>query len=270
MFARLLALPFGIMVVLFLYLASMVDEKYAPWMVPFLLIGALLLIFSPQINWWWYTRHPQGVSAGLTRLLEQSSGFYRRLGQADRTLFRNRLGLFIMANDWTPMGFPEDTMPPDVQMMLGAQAIMLTLRKPVFLFPKFEKVIIYPFPFPSPEYQFAHASELFERDGCLLFSAKQVVAGFMTEGRMYNIGLHEYARVFVLTYPDEPYPDFESAGQWEKLAAATGMGREHVESVIGLAGVSALPVAIHHFFTFPDQFKAAFPEESGIFEKIFS
>jgi hypothetical protein len=39
--------------------------------------------------------------------------------------------------------------------------------------------------------------------------------------------------------------------------------------VIGLAGVEAFPVAVHHFFTFPLRFATIFPAENQAFEKIF-
>lgn len=268
MFAQLLTLPFLALALVFLYLAWDVDPAYAPWMVPFIVIGVLLFILAPQINWWWYSRRPPALSAGLKSMLERFSGFYAGLNEAGKKRFRDRVALFRMANDWTPMGFPEDTLPPDVELALSAQAVMLTFHKPEFLFDKFEKVIIYPVPFPSPEFQFEHASELYEEDGCLLFSAQQVLQGFIEPRRMYNVGLHEYARVFVLSYPNEPYPEFRDE-DWAKLEQASGMSREFVESVVGLAGIDALPVAIHHFFSFRETFREVFPSEAGVFEQIF-
>jgi len=269
MFAQLLTLPFIILALLFLYLAWDVDSEYAPWMVPFIVIAVLLFILAPQINWWWYRRRPPVLSPGLSDMLERFNNFYQGLSEADKKRFCERVALFRMATDWTPMGFPEDTMPPDVELALAAQAVMLSFHKTEFLFPAFEKVIVYPFPFPSPEYQFAHASELYVADGCLLFSAEQVLQAFVEPRRLYNVGLHEYARVFVLAYPNEQYPAFDGDDDWVKLEQASGMSRAFVESVTGLAGADGLPVAIHHFFVFRESFKALFPKQATIFEQIF-
>lgn len=269
MFSNYLAAPFVLLALVFLYLAWEVDSDYAVWIAPFVVMAALVYIFAPQINWWWYSRRPPKLNPGLVALLERFSGFYQRLGVADKQRFRDRVALFCMGTDWEPMAFEGETVPNDVQMALAAQAVTLTFNKPQFLFDKFEKVIVYPRPFPTPEYPFEHASELYEPDGCLLFSAEQVMLAFTEPAKWYNVGLHEYAKAFVLTYPGEPYPAFDAEDIWEKLQTISQMPRTHVESVIGTAGVETLPVAIHHFFTFPGQFKATFPQEAQTLTSIF-
>lgn len=270
MFSNYLAAPFFMTALVFLYLAWEVDSDYAVWMAPFVITGALIYIFSPQINWWWYSRRPPKLEAGLIQLLERFSAFYKKLSQADKQKFRDRLVLFRMGTDWEPMAFESETVPADVQLALAHQAVMLTFREEKFLFDKFEKVIVYPLPFSTPEYPFDHASELFEADGCLLFSAEQVMRSFTEPTSWYNVGLHEYAKAFALSYPEKPYPSFDSEDAWEKLEAASGMPRTHVESVVGLAGVEALPVAIHHFFIFPERFQAVFPQEFAQLKEIFA
>lgn len=269
MFSNYLAAPFVFLSLLFLYLAWEVDAEYSIWIAPFVILSALVFIFSPQINWWWYNRRPPQLEPGLSALLERFSTFYQMLSAADKHRFRSRVALFRMGTDWEPMAFEGEAVPNDVQLALAAQAVMLTFERPVFLFEKFEKVIVFPRPFSTPEYPFDHASELYQPDGCLLFSAEQVMRAFTQPGGLYNVGLHEYAKAFVLTYPDEPYPAFDQEGVWEKLQAVSGMPAGHVESVVGLAGVDALPVAIHHFFSFPERFKAVFAEEAEAFEGIF-
>ena len=268
-FANYLVAPFVAGALFFLHLAWTRDDAYAFWIIPFVLCAAVVYIFSPQINWWWYRRRPPALPVALRGLIEQYCSFYRRQDTAGRQRFRERVALFMMGTDWEPVAWPEESLPPDVQLVLAAQAVTVTFGKPEFLFHKFEKVIVYPYPFPTPEYQFAHASELFEPDGCLLFSAKQVMQAFFQPANWYNVGLHEYAKAFVLTYPFEPYPDFSAGDIWEKFHAVSAMTRQHVESVIGLAGVDVLPVAVHHYFVFPEKFKAVFPEQAATLDLIF-
>ncbi len=268
-FANLLAAPFVAGALFFLYLAWTTDSDYAVWIIPFVVGTAIIYIFTPQINWWWYVRRPPVLSAGLQRMLEQYCGFYRRLNPADRQRFRNRVALFMMGTDWEPVAWPDEILPPDVQLALAAQAVSLQFYQPQFLFNKFEKVIVYPYPFPTPEYQFAHASELFEPDGCLLFSAEQVLKAYLQPSHWYNVGLHEYAKAYVLTYPEQPYPEWSDEVVWAKLEQVANMPREHIETVIGLAGVDALPVAIHHYFVFPERFRDILPDAAAAFDRIF-
>lgn len=269
MFSNYLAAPFVFLSLFFLYLAWEVDSDYAVWLIPFVVIATLIFIFSPQINWWWYSRRPPKLATGLTQLLERYSGFYQRLSSEAKQKFRGRVALFCMGTDWEPMAFEEEAVPSDVQSVLAHQAVMLTFGRETFLFEKFEKVIVYPFPFATPEYPYDHASELYAPDGCLLFSAQQVMQAFTEPADWYNVALHEYAKAFVLTYPEEPYPQFASDDIWEKLQAVSGMPRGHVESVIGIKGAEVLPVAIHHYFIFPERFREVFPAEASVFGDIF-
>lgn len=269
MFANLLALPFILSTFLFLYLAWSVDDKYAPYMIPFLVIAALIYVLNPQINWWWYSKHLPKLSAGLTRLLERFCGFYQQLPPDEKRRFEGRVGLFRMGTNWKPIGWPEDELPPDIELVLAAQAVTLTLHREQFLFPAFEEVIIYPKPFPSPEHPYPHASELYAPDGCLIFSAEHVMRAYLSPGKLYQVALHEYAKAFMLAYPDEAWPAFEAEDVWQKLETASAMSRRHVENTVGLTGLDALPVAIHHFFIFPTEFQAAFPQEAAVLERIF-
>lgn len=269
MFSNYLAIPSVLLSLLFLYLAWEVDSEYSIWIAPCVVLSAVIYIFSPQINWWWYNRRPPRLEPGLISLLERFCGFYRRLSPGEKERFRGRVALFRMGTDWEPMAFEEEAVPADVQLVLAAQAVMLAFGRPALLFDKFEKVIVYPRPFSTPEYPFDHASELFEPDGCVLFSAEQLMRAFAEPSNWYNVGLHEYAKVYALTYPGEPYPNFEAEDVWEKLQTVSQMPRGHVESVVGIAGVDALPVAIHHYFVFPERFREVFPEEAKVFDGIF-
>jgi hypothetical protein len=269
MFANYIAAPFVFLALFLLYLAWERDTRYAMWMIPIVLTAAIIYTFSPQINWWWYRRRPPKLEPSLTILLERFSGFYQRLSEADKKKFRDRIVLFRMATDWEPMAFEEEAVPLDVQFVLSLHAVMITFHRDTFLFDKFEKVIVFPLPFATPEYPYDHASELYAPDGCLLFSAEQVMRAFAEPGAWYNVGLHEYAKAFILTYPEEPYPTFADERIWDKLESASGMPRRHVEAVIGIAGVDALPVAIHHYFMFPERFRAVFPDEAATLKRVF-
>lgn len=278
MFAHLIAAPLFLIAVLFLYLAWTVDGDYAPWMVPFLVSGAVIYLLAPQINWWWYTRRPPDLPAELRALLERHWPFYHRLPEAGRLKFRQRVALFRMGTDWTALGgWPDDQLPPDVELAVAAAAVTLTFHREEFLFRQFEKVIVYPRPFPTPEYPRPHASELYAPDGCLIFSAEQVMKAFLQSGRMYNVALHEYAQAYRHTYPGEAYPalfqtpvDEQERALWQGLEAASGIAPGHIETVMGLPEPAPLPAAIHHYFMYRERFAQQFPEETRQFDRIFS
>lgn len=261
-FSNLLAAPFVAAALILLYLSWTVDSAYAPGLAAAVLPAALVYVFAPQIDWWYYSRRPKPLEARLRILLEQYMPFYRQLPAAGRKRFEDRLMLFRLGTEWMPMAWPDEEVPPDVKLALCAQAVSLTWARPDVLLAKFEQVIVYPKPFPTPEYPFGHASELYAPDGCLLFSAEQVMQAFVQPYRWYNVGLHEYAKALVLCYPELAWPDADQPDIWEKLERVSHMTRAHIESVIGLAGVDPLPVMIHHYRVFPEAFRGSFPDES--------
>lgn len=266
MFARLLALPFVAIALALLYVCWEIDSDYALWMVPPVLIVALIYIFSPQINWWWYVRYPPELESGLRKLLERHCGFYGRLDAAQQRVFRSRVVLFRMGTEWMPMAWPDDLLPADVELAIAAQAVTVTLHREEFLFPGFEKIIVYPKPFPSPEYLFAHASELYAPDGCLLFSAEQVMLGFIQPAAWYNVALHECANAYIICFSEADFPALDGDEEvWARLEAVSGMSRARIEAVIGIAGVEPLPVAIHHYFTFSGQMQRLMP---AVYERL--
>lgn len=269
MFANRLIAPFAILGAVFLGLAWTTDESWAVYFVPCLVVAALIFILSPQINWWWYSKNPPELSEPLQVFLGRMP-FYRSLSATEQRRFRGRIALFNMGVDWEPLAFPEDNLPPDVQVAIATPAVMLTFYREKFLFDQFEKVLVFPRPFPTPEHPYNHTSEMHQADGCLLFSAEQVMLAAAQPGQRYNVAMHEYAKVFMLQYPQEPWPILDPETSWSKLEQVSGMSRAYVESVIGLAGVDALPVAVHHYFYFPERFAAVFPEVYTTFRGIFA
>ena len=269
-FSNLLAAPFVAGAILMLYLTWTKDSDLAPWIIPFVLVTALIYVFSPQINWWWYNRSPAVLPPAMRAMLEDYCLFYQQLSADEQQRFRDRVGLYIMSADWTPMAWPDELLPPDVQLVLATQAVIISFYREDYLFEKFEKIVVYPYPFPSPEHDFVHASELYEPDGCLIFSAQQLMQAFIEPGQLYNIGMHEYAKAFVLIHPNENYPDLSADDIWEKLQALSRMTREHIESVIGIPEPEVLPVAIHHYFLFPESFRLVLPEVAAAFDPVFN
>ena len=183
---RLFAIPFGVGFFLFFYLAWAKDEAYAIYIIPCSLILGLMYVFSPQIDWWWYKRYPPDLTDGIRRFFSERYNYYTRLPLRDKEVFRQKVAMFSMATDFKPMVMPE--VPGDVRAIVSASAVQLSAAFEDFLYPPFENVVIYPHPFPSPQYpEHFHISELFEEDGVILFSMDHLIKSFAEPDRYYNI-----------------------------------------------------------------------------------
>ncbi|MBL7827150.1 MAG: zinc-dependent peptidase, partial [Saprospiraceae bacterium] len=206
-------------------------------------------------------RRPPRLSPQMLEMLQRFCPFFNRLSPGEKIVFEGRVALFRMGTDWTPLSWPDDApLPPDVELALASQAVSLTFNKYTFLFKRFEKVIVYPKQFPTPEHPYLHSSELYEPDGCLIFSAENLMHGFFSAGKVYHVGLHEYAKAYLLEYPNESWPTWDAETVWETLEKISNLSREHIETTVGLAGLEPLPIMIHHFFIYRESFKTHAPE----------
>jgi hypothetical protein len=128
---------------------------------------------------------------------------------------------------------------------------------------------VYPHPFPSPQHpEKWHASEIFDEDGVVLFSAEQLMAGFMNPTRFFHLGLYEMARVYLKNHPQAAIPDF-SEGDWGKLERISGLSRDVVHHFIGLPDADVRAVAIAHFFVFGEKFRSEMPEKHEALRREF-
>ncbi|RMD96563.1 MAG: hypothetical protein D6816_18780, partial [Bacteroidetes bacterium] len=64
---------------IFLYLAWEDDSSWSYYLIPCILGAAVIYVFSPQIDWWWYQHRPPDLPPGLRKMLEAKLPYYRRL-----------------------------------------------------------------------------------------------------------------------------------------------------------------------------------------------
>ena len=171
------------------------------------------------------------------------------------------------ANEFIAKGMED--VPPDVKAVVAASVVQLTFRQEDYLLNKFEHIVVYPHPFPSPQHPKQwHASELFEEDGVIMFSAEQLMAGFAQPTKFFHVGLYEYAKVFMRCHPEVIMPDLLE-DIWNKLETISGFSKEAVEKWVGLNNLNVMAVAVVHWFVFNEKFKMILPDVFYGFEKIF-
>jgi hypothetical protein len=241
----------------FLYLAWDVDERYAYYIIPFVIGLAVVHMLSPQIDWWWYRRYPPELPARLRQFLVQRYGYYQRLSLADKERFRKRMALYMFAREFLPMGM--EHFPVDVQGMIAATAVQLTMAREDYLLSPFERIVLYKHPFPSPQYPDRwHASEVYFPDGVLMFSAEQLVPSFLEPVRYFPLLVYEYARVVRSVDGGRAWPEWTTA-DWPVLEEVGGYRRTDIEHWIGLPEPDLSAVAVVVYFVRPERFRAAYP-----------
>jgi hypothetical protein len=258
MLSRFLYVPFIILSLVILYVAWEYDPAYAPYMIPLVVIMALIYSFSPQIDWWWGQKYPPEMEPAMRQVLTTRHAFYNRLPVKEKKRFRDRVGLYRMAIEFMPQGM--ESVPEDVKAAVAACAVYVTFGKKDFLLHPFENVIIYPHPFPSPQYpEEWHSSEIFKEDGAILFSTDHLMHSFLSPSQYYPTGIHEYAKVFITLNPDAPYPVY-GPEHWEVFSRVCKFSKEAIHKWIGLKDIPMQAVGMTLFLSYSNAFLQALPE----------
>ena len=237
MFARLLLAPLVILTLVGLYISWEVSSDYS-WMI---IIGVILIalvhVFSPQINWWWYSRHPKDLDAPIIQFLERFDLYYQQLAPMARIRFRQRMALLMMGNEYMPQGW--ESVPADVEAIIAAAAVKVRFHEENLLYANCEKIVVYPLAFPSPAYLHDwHSSEWFAEDGVVLFAADALMKGQLQPGKSIDLALYEYCRIQQeLTGQGRPGGSVEDP--WPEIRRRTGWGPEEIQAMIGLKDVDA-------------------------------
>lgn len=257
--SRILAVGFGSFAAVILFLAFRGADHFALYAIPPVILLAVTLTFGYQINWWWYSRFPPDIDEEGRRFLERFYRPYLRLGDEVRKSFRAKVVLFQMALEFREQGM-EQRLPEDFKLIIAVSAVILTYREDNYLLPKFPVIVVYRGAFPSLQYpELFHASELYEEDGVLLFSAQHLMKGFAEPEKYYDIALHEWSRAFVLSYPDRPWP-VPGEDVWDLLERVSGFGRAALQAYVNRPDLELLPAAIVHYIHFPEKFEEYLPE----------
>ena len=125
MLARILSLPFIVLVIYLLYITWEYDTAYSTYLIGPVIILAIIWTLSPQINWWWYLRYPPKLDPPLLQILQRNCEYYQDLSLENKAKFRNRTALFMEGNDFMTQAM-DDSVPEDLKGMIAADAVRLT------------------------------------------------------------------------------------------------------------------------------------------------
>lgn len=267
---RFIAAPFLIGLV-YVFYKSAIDydfrDEYSWYVFPLLLICVALYMFSPQIDFWFHQKYPIRLDQPVVNWLEQKFPFYQSLSATDKMTFQNRMSLFLEAKEFSLMKAEKLDMPDDMSFIIAAHAIWLSFGRQDYLYDKFDRVIAYMHPFPTPFYKHLHTVEAEIEDGVVLLSFEYVLRGIMEES-YYNIGLHGFANAFYESNPSLNWPTF-AKDDIIILEEISGLSSQRICDTIGFDKVDPLLVAIHHYCRYPSRFKNKLSEKFDSLESIF-
>ena len=261
--SKILFIPVLLILGLVAYFTFWVDEAYAIWMLPPIIIGAVIFILGPQIDWYWFEKYPPKLDESEKKLLLKKVKIFHNLSSEEKQKLESRVALFNFSKEYQEMAMP--SVPEDLKIMLAISSCQLTLGFEEYLIERYEKVIIYPHPFPSPQHpEDFHICESFEEDGVLLFEVKNFLHGFVNPVQYFNIGLYEMARVINKELNLKNLSSLEGISM-DELLALSHTNEEALKKYIGLPELDKKAVAMVLFIESPAKMRS---NQAELFEEI--
>lgn len=255
--SRILLLPILLLLGLAAYFTFMVDEDYSIWMIPPFVIGAVVYIMSPQIDWYWFQKNPPKLDPLEKKLLTKKVKIFQNLSLEEKNRLESRIALFNFSKSYQEMAMPN--VPEDLKIMLAITASQLTIGFEEYLLERYEKVIVYPHPFPSPQYpEHMHICESFEEDGVILFEVKNFLHGFIKPAQYFNIALYEMSRIVDRELNLQEITSLNTL-TINDLLSLSGTNEEDLKKYIGLPKLDAKAIALVQFIENPKRLSNRYP-----------
>ncbi|MEM9527803.1 MAG: hypothetical protein AAGA31_14405, partial [Bacteroidota bacterium] len=165
--------------------------------------------------------------------------------------FRRRTFLLKEATDIE--GKAIEHFPEDVKVMVAASAATITFHREEFLLKGFEKVIFYRHFFPSPEFEVLHSSELYPKDGAIIWTLNVFLRSCIEPKKYLHLGLYEYGRA--LMYLDQGLRSkLETlALNYSAITQITSFPEEKLKEFIGLEELDLAAITLVLYFTHRDK-----------------
>ena len=269
-FTRILAMPFIIVLAVILYFLFFQDqEDWYPYLIPLVVILAVLYTYHPQIDYWWHKKHPPAIDQRLKKLVFQASPFYQGLDEASKRRFLERLGVFINHKAFFLMRKEKEKMPEDMKALIALNAITLTFGQKAYFFPKYDYYFAYQHPFPSPGKHFLHSVELNHPDGVMVFNADLLFQSLVLKNGTFNVGMYAFVEAYLVSYPLSDLAQAEEP-EIDLLSQAGEPSLEKIILEIGFREISLKAVLVSLYFTQPEFIATNYPEISRICDRMIS
>ncbi len=266
----LISLPFVIAAFYYGYLTFVLDDPNTfIYFFIVILITIILHVFFPQIDYYWYSKHPQRLQDKEQEILRLTSTYYNSLSEEDKKIFENRVYIFMRAKEFKWVREEQKNLPIDMKLIIAANAIQLTLRKEDFLYDKYDYYFAYNHPFPTPEMQFLHSVEVNHEDKMAIFNIEYLMQAQNVNNKIFNIGLFAFAEIFLKLNSKITLSSIDKNQFWHDMEKVSGISRDSVINHIGYEPSSLYPVMITIFFMFPKSFEALFPKRFEEFSNVF-
>lgn len=267
-FSRVLSAPFILVVIYCIYMLFTDRPDQATWIIAPIVILTLIYLFQPQIDYWWLSRNPINLDDEVVKILQAINPFYPGFNSDEKKNFDTRLMLYVEARQFIAKGTEDKKVPFDIKYALSQVPVTMNIKEKDFRLDKFERIVLYKHPFPSPRFQFLHTYETHVEDGVIILALSHAEKGLFNPAQYYNVAGHAFAEAYIKANPAKEYPAIEN-DFWKKNEMVSGFTEQQIITTLGFESMDPLSVMINNYFTYPDKTKELFHESWKKLDDIF-
>ena len=178
-----------------LYFTWTIGEKYAPYLIPLVILAVTIYVLSPQIDWWWYLRFPKAPNRSVAAYFSKNFIGFNQLSSEIQKDILNKFHLLEMSKNFISKA-DDDKIPDGIKLVVLASLLECTYRREDFQLKDYENIVLYAHPFPSPQWpQQLHLSETEIEDGVFIFSLPAVSEGLKNPRQYFPVSTYEFCKV---------------------------------------------------------------------------
>ena len=266
-FSALIAIPF-VLGALYsgINLIYLEKDEHLFWLLGFLAVVIGVFFASSELDYWYDKKYPPKLDPPIIEWLRRYFPFYSQIEGDDRAKFEIRLALYLYGRAFNLMMKEKGNIPEDFKGIIAAHAIRMTMGLDDFLIKKFERIICYNHPFPTPRYQFLHTVETHTEDGVILLSVEQLMMGIGKPKIFYNIAYHAYAEALLHLYPE--LANIKNRDDDWKLESILKYKLEKIAKFTGYESPDINDIGLASFFIDNENFKTVWPDQYDHYAKI--
>ncbi|MEE9372376.1 MAG: zinc-dependent peptidase [Saprospiraceae bacterium] len=265
----ILAIPFLLSLAILLPLSFSYEYKHLMgWIILPIMMLTFLYTFRPQIDYWWIQRKKIGLDKPLVNWLEENSEFYKKLSVEEKLIFEQRAGLFLDSKDFSLKAVEDHKIPEQYKLLSAHEALRITWHHEDFLFKNYDRIILYPHAFPTPDHKYLHPYEVHQTDGIILISKPHLINGFINTLQFFNIGLYVWITAHMKDTKHGGYPMI-NATEISALDPILPYSTDKIRELVGERLLITQAIYAYSFFENRVQFDINFPKYSIAFKKIF-
>ena len=268
--AFLILLPLLVLIFFWGYQVFFLDDNSMfPYLLAFVIIATIIYLFSPQIDFAWYSKYPKEFDLKERSFLSSISSFYNSLNKEDKLKFEQNMYVFIRSKEFKFIMKERKELPEDMKLLIAANAIQVCFDTDKCLYKKYDRFFAYGHAFPTPDKQFLHSVEVNLTDKIAIFNMEVLVKSMNFENKIFNIGIYAFIEIFFninnIFFTDKNNNTF----LWEKITEISGIDKKNIIDTIGYEPSNIYGVLYTIFFMYPESSKKLATEEYDRFLSIF-